>query len=156
MTKTVLLTSFQQSRQDQGQDPYLRFSISRWQPAGFAYPELSFLAPWDAAGRPIRLRDFAGSLSGYHDALWQRLVEQRDKVEEFLDYLSEYSQFALCCWCPYSRPAQRQIKQFGTFVCHSMVVKPFLEQYPGVSVQLDDDRRTRAVILSGPVSEEAH
>jgi hypothetical protein len=46
----------------------------------------------------------------------------------------------LCCWCPYSRPAQRQLERFGSFVCHTGVLGEFLVDKFAVPIQYDQDR----------------
>ncbi len=49
------------------------------------------------------------------------------------------SDVALCCWCPYNRAAQRQLADYGSFVCHSWPVETFLKEL-GIEVKRDKDR----------------
>jgi rhodanese-related sulfurtransferase len=88
-------------------------------------------------------------LHRYHDHLlslyrrrWQQAQEGGQvgyEVAELLPLLSKDASVAFCCWCPYDRAAQRQLKDYGSFVCHSWVVESFLGAM-GVEVVRDLDR----------------
>jgi hypothetical protein len=133
----IILSSFKNSSK------YLcqKYSVSRWQPAGFNYPELLFLAPFDNQGRKILLRDSINSLEGYRKAFIGGYVARWEEVKPWLDSLIPETNMVLCCWCPYSKPSREQLKKFGTYACHLGLIAQLIEMSnPEIEIILDDDR----------------
>lgn len=102
----------------------------------------------DANGNWIRPRDFVPDghdatkpdfelLNSYRDALYLLYAGRSVAIQRFLGRATK--DLALCCWCPYDKAAQRQIHDYGGFVCHSAVVEVFLRDL-GHEVLRDADR----------------
>lgn len=145
----VLLSSFKQH-----DATYLKqgtaYSIAVYQPKWL--PQLPVTRVFDirdANGSWIRPRDFMPEghdptlpsdelLKRYRDALLGLYVSRRKAIGEFL-HDHEGHRLTLCCWCPYDKAAQRQLHDYGSFVCHSAVVQAYLE-VAGVTVLRDLDR----------------
>jgi hypothetical protein len=138
---TVVLSSFKRWRRR----PEPAYSIARWQPADRPltsvdaevprYPQLEHLSP--AHTRP---RDFGGDLSAYFASLLSRYELLDTFVDGYVETLRQHEgDVGLLCWCPYARPARRQLAEFGTFVCHGEVVREVLESH-GLVVTVDADR----------------
>jgi hypothetical protein len=122
------------------------FSIAVYQPHWM--PQLPKLDVFDIRdhGKWTRPRDFVDRedpLKAYAEHLWRLYDERHHEISKTLAGLPEEA--ALCCWCPYDKAAQRQLQQFGSFVCHSEVVGQVLE-YHGVSVGKDADRQDMKVL----------
>lgn len=83
-------------------------------------------------------------LRRYHDTLLGMYRERWDVVQEYAANTGQpalpESDIALCCWCPYDKAAQRQLEDYGSFVCHSWPVETFLRKL-GVDVHRDVDRQ---------------
>jgi hypothetical protein len=138
----IVLTSFRKAKNYNGQ----KFSIARFQPAGFAFPELTFLAATDKNGEKLLLRDFANPIEGYERALAEGYAARWDKIQAWLDSLQPDKSIVLCCWCPYSQSTKDQIRDFGTFCCHSGIIGQLVNKYrPDISVVLDSDRKYKLV-----------
>jgi hypothetical protein len=128
--------------------PFKAYSIAVYQPRNF--PELP-VAPvfniLDEEGKWIRPRNFMQPghvpeenyelLKDYRDALLRLYDGRRAAINRWLK--DGPKRAVLCCWCPYDRAAQRQLQDFGSFVCHSGVVGLYLKML-GVRVQYDKDR----------------
>jgi hypothetical protein len=148
---TAYLTSFKRWHRGEVDFPdpesLTAYSIAVYQPRW--YPELPTLQTFDIrdGGRWTRPADFipadhnpeepdAVLLDKYHDSLvglyWSRRHDPA-LAPLFKDHV------ALCCWCPYDKAAQRQLRDYGTFVCHSWAVETVLLSW-GVEVVRDDDR----------------
>jgi hypothetical protein len=137
----ILLTSFKKSLTLPAD--YSKFSIAVYQPKGFNYPKL----PWfdiRENGRWIRPREFLSEtepLVGYREKLLEHFYKDAPEIKSWY-WNQTGGDMAFCCWCPYEKAAQRQIRQFGSFVCHTGVVYGAL-QYMGIPVELDEDRKER-------------
>jgi len=136
----VILTSFHRSRRMRGQ----KFSICRFQPAGFEFPELRFLAAEDACGQRLRIGDVGGAeqfAELYREALASRWKEIRD----WLDGLRKSPGPALLlCWCPFSEETKASVKTGGSFLCHSGLIGKLINKHcPEVRLLLDEDRAQR-------------
>lgn len=138
----ALITSFRRSHEL----PVPVFSAAVYQPQGYNYEK----ADWCDIRRDgawIRPRDFVGQgddpLLLYHNALLNLYAERAHEISNWLDGVG--NDFALCCWCPYDRAAQRQLHEHGSFVCHTAVIGEVLENF-GVRVWYDDDRRRMKVL----------
>jgi hypothetical protein len=137
--KTIYITSFKESVAPIFGDR--KFSVAVYQPVGFAYPKLEWADIRDSSGRWIMPRNFIGykePLEHYVRHLW-RLYQTRaadiyawSKVARTGD--------VLCCWCPYEQAAQRQIREHGSFVCHTSVVGLYLNHVMRMNIVYDDDR----------------
>ncbi len=125
----VVLTSFKQSTKLSG----LKYSIARWQPKQYSYPEL------DIFTHPYMLRDFGGDVQAFYGAVSSLFQTRLYEIEQWLEQSTDSYPSILCCWCPYSSVSRAQIKEFGTFVCHSEVLAPLLGGY-GIEVFRDPDR----------------
>jgi len=157
---TAYLTSFKAYRADKGHLDIPAYSIAVYQPKGFSYPKLDMFDIRDEAGNWVRPRDFVGEghdaakpapdlLRRYHDRLFELYRDRWQAVQQFGQNAFEIAQLvpllsgedsALCCWCPYDRAAQRQLRDYGSFVCHSWAVESFLMEM-GVEVVRDQDRQ---------------
>lgn len=147
MLHPIILTSFKESWKvsslrgiDALPKPY---SAAVYQPHGFSYPKLGIWDIRDEQGRWTRPRDFvkfADPLRAYKDALMGIYVSRAEQIEEWVFGLDHPA--VLCCWCPYDRAAQRQIKEHGSFVCHTSVIYEVLKSYDQ-QVWLDKDRQER-------------
>ena len=142
--KNVYLCSFQHSHElPPGVTP---MSVAVYQPNGYDYPKVEW-ADIRRDGHWIRPRDFiteAQPLVAYHDALYALYMERKAEAEWWRDAVPW--DVALCCWCPYDQAAQRQLKDFGSFVCHTAVLSEFIYRELHVQVWEDGDRRHMAVL----------
>ena len=157
---TIYLTSFKRFHAAEERGGLLDFqgqrmpgySIAVYQPKNYPrLPKLDIFDIRNEAGEWTRPRNFIryddtpahneALLRRYHDALvgmyQQRFERGGFEVEDLEKALGD--DVALCCWCPYDRAAQRQLKDYGSFVCHSTVVRTFLLEL-GTEVILDADR----------------
>ena len=138
----ALITSFNRSHQL----PVPVFSAAVYQPQGYSYPKADW-ADIRRDGAWTRPRDFLGTedpLLHYHQALLNLYAGRWDEIERWISSVG--NNFALCCWCPYDRAAQRQLHEHGSFVCHTAVIGEVLEGDHGVRVWYDDDRRRMKVL----------
>lgn len=143
--KNVYLTSFFKSHGlPDGVVPY---SAAVYQPKGYGYPKVPWTDIRPDGGQWIRPREFlseANPLDGYRKALLDLYGGRKDEACAWRDSLAH--DVALCCWCPYDRAAQRQLGDFGSFVCHTAVLGEFIYNELGVAVWEDADRRKMAVL----------
>jgi len=137
---TVVLTSFHRARKMEG----AKFSICRFQPAGFDYPELRFLAAEDANGHRIRLQD-AGDLDRFVELYRQGIANRWREVKAWLDSLKpDAKPTLLLCWCPFSEQTRASVKASDSFLCHSGLVGKLINMHrPDVRLLLDEDRAER-------------
>ena len=137
----VILTSFHRSKRMEGE----KFSICRFQPAGFNFPELRFFSAEDASGNRLRIRDIASSQEfavQYRQALASRWVQVRDWLADLQS--SHGRTILLLCWCPYSEDTRSAVKNGGTFLCHSGLIGKLINKHcPDVRLLLDEDRALR-------------
>lgn len=135
-----------------------RWSAAVYQPKGFNYPKA---AVWDI--RPtefgetqwVRPREFVGHdepLMAYRETLLNLYAARDHAIKQWLNRLQGAA--ALCCWCPYDKAAQRQLLQWGSFVCHTAVVGEHLTNQ-GVEVWYDGDRRKMTVLTQLGLPTEA-
>lgn len=142
----VYLTSFNRSRS-------LPTHVETWsgavyQPNGFDYPKAEWADIRKNDGTWIRPREFlqeASPLDAYRRTLLNHYASRGEKIREWLNNLA-WSEVALCCWCPYDRAAQRQLNEFGSFVCHLTVIGEYLSSHMMVPVWYDAERRRAAVL----------
>ena len=153
MSQTVYLTSFKKNHEEQ-QEGDTPWSIAVYQPKWLpALPETRVFDIRDD-GAWVRPRDFLTPghdptlpdielIKRYRDKLLGMYAERRDEIGDFLRVAGDV--VCLCCWCPYDKAAQRQLHDYGSFVCHSAVVELFLD-IAGVEVMRDDDRKDMVVL----------
>jgi hypothetical protein len=136
----VILTSFHRSQRIQGQ----KFSICRFQPAGFELPELRFFAAEDANGRKLQIRDVGGP-EKFAELYREALASRWNEVKGWLDFIRRApSPILLLCWCPFSEETKASVKTGGTFLCHSGLVGKLINLHcPEVRLMLDEDRAQR-------------
>lgn len=137
----LIITSFKISRDIQ-KIPSLKsipfYSVARWQPSGFKYDELSFLAACDVNGNGLSFQD--SSLYQYKHSLFEYYVSRWTEVLEWMESLSET--IGIVCWCPYSN----SIKMSGSFVCHTGLIGRMINQYrPDIDLLLDNDHHTKLI-----------
>lgn len=133
----IFMTSFQESRKLG--DRFECYSVARWQPRSFNYPDLPQLAAFRQDGSPLRLRDFDEPLEGYREEYLSGLEDMRPVIVPLLEgivHQPRSKHLAFCCWCPHSQASREQIVEFGTFACHTLLLAGWLEQ-AGFSVALD-------------------
>lgn len=122
----IILTSFVEAKKLKQTDPW---SGARSAP-DFAkgWPVARWAQPKDReVGFPWLLRDFGGEGMGKTRGYFAyALNEYRNRWPEIKTWLYDrqvaMKDVALCCWCPYSKTAQAQLKQYGTFHCHLGVI----------------------------------
>ncbi len=146
MIRHVYLTSFQKSH---ALPPGVELrSAAVYQPTGYAYPKVDWTDIRADGHHWIRPRDFIGNhepLLAYRQALLNVYLGRLDAARAWAQSLT--SDVALCCWCPYDKAAQRQLHQFGSFVCHTAVVGEFIYNFlDDLRVWEDEDRRSMAVL----------
>ncbi|HJS83819.1 MAG TPA: hypothetical protein VJ742_13415 [Nitrososphaera sp.] len=148
----IFLTSFAMSK-------YLPIKVVPWsaavyQPTGFKYPK----ATWTDIredGKWMRPRDFLDAekpLLAYRAKLYSMYESRLEDAEKWLSELQAPA--ALCCWCPYDKAAQRQLQQWGSFVCHTAVVGEFLIDKFQLPVWYDGDRRKMSVLTQKGLPNE--
>lgn len=96
---------------------------------------------WDWI-RPRMFAHYKEPLVEYGHELYQLYKLRKDRIERWVDHVQGKS-VALCCWCPYDKAAQRQLKEHGSFVCHLGVVAWFLTNEFKVDCQFLDKEQQR-------------
>jgi len=121
-----------------------KFSICRFQPAGFELPELRFLAAEDANGQKLRIKDDGGP-ERFAQLYREALASRWNEVKDWLDSIRRApGPILLLCWCPFSEETKASVKSDGTFLCHSgLVGKLVNRQCPEARLMLDEDRARR-------------
>lgn len=124
------------------------FSAAVYQPKGYSYPKAQWADIRDSSGSWIRPRNFVdlpNPLQSYSDALWRLYTSRLEAARRFFD--DNGTDLILCCWCPYDKAAQRQLKEHGSFVCHTAVMYKFIKHQLNLKVVVDNDRAQRMVRL---------
>ena len=123
---SVLITSFQESKKATGE----KYSVATFQPKGFSYNQLPFLAPLDPTGRRIHLLDNSkNSLAEFKKAVREGYENRWHIISKWLSKLSNEKDIVLCCWCPYSQGSKEQIKQKGYFICHIGLIALMIKKH---------------------------
>lgn len=133
----ILLTSFLKSNEFSGS----KYSAAVYQPKGYTYPKAAWADIRKDDGTWIRPREFVSwnrPLNGYFASLFSLYLSRRDEIEEWVE--RHGSNLALLCWCPYEKAAQRQLREYGSYVCHLGVVEAILKEI-GEQVRVDKDRK---------------
>lgn len=142
----IYLTSF--FRSDELPDSVEKWSAAVYQPKGYDFPK----AGWadireDKTGEWIRPRMFEGHpnpRTAYRDWLYQEYMGRKEEAMIWLYGLE--GDAALMCWCPRDKAAQRQLKDWGSFICHTAVIGEFLHKEFDVPVWYDSDRLNMTVL----------
>ncbi|MCK5021579.1 MAG: hypothetical protein KAS32_31515, partial [Candidatus Peribacteraceae bacterium] len=119
------------------------YSVSRMQPSGFTYEDLPFLAARDISGRKLSLKE--SGTDGYKQMLYDFYDSVMDtEIKPWVESLNPSNIDVLCCWCPFSESTRNQIKEHGTFVCHTgLIGKMVHEMRPEIEIYMDMDRHHR-------------
>jgi hypothetical protein len=137
--KNVCFTSFQRSHAL----ACPLYSVAVQWPRGYEHiPRVEWALILDSNGKWIRPREFLDQvepLAAYRAALMAQYESRIFQAKLWLD--AQPDSFAMLCWCPYDRAAQRQLEEHGTFVCHTGVLAEFMERRLDCQVWLDGDRR---------------
>lgn len=135
----VLMTSFFESKKLN----LPLFSAAVYQPRGFSYPKICWTDIRDESGNWIRPREFLSFLDPAQ-AYWNAMLDHYDsRLDKALKWKTENQDLdtaALCCWCPFDRAAQRQLKEFGSFICHTGPLGHWIETRLEIPVFYDFDR----------------
>lgn len=137
---SIYLTSF--FKEKELPSDIRRYSAAVFQPKGYNFPKASWTDIRDSAGQWTRPRNFLGGRNpaeSYRAALLGIYNGRVDEAREWLASVESRSA-ALLCWCPYDKAAQRQIEEWGSFICHTAVLGEFLRTEFGVPVWYDADR----------------
>jgi hypothetical protein len=141
----IYLTSFAKSKHLP--DTIERWSAAVYQPKGFSYPKAEWADIRDETGDWIRPRRFVDEPSprlAYRQALLDHYEARRD---EAMAWLADKNDVALLCWCPYERAAVRQMKDWGSFICHTSVLGEFAATLDNTQpVWFDSDRLAMTVL----------
>ena len=141
----IYLTSFRKS--EDLPDDIEKWSAAVYQPKSFDYPKAKCFDIRDRSGRWIRPREFVGEkhpLVMYRKALLKLYKSRSELILQWLGRTKSY--VALCCWCPYEKAAQRQIEEWGSYVCHLSVVGEYLADNTEEYIWYDSDRLKMAVL----------
>ena len=150
----IYLTSFSRSRCLPNR--IQRWSAAVYQPKGFDYSKAQCFDIRNKFGNWIRPREF---ISKKHPLLLYRkalLKVYKGRANQILRWLNNAAgptnkDIALCCWCPNEKAAQRQLNEWGSFVCHLSVVGEYLADYTEELVWYDSDRLSMAVLTQKEV-----
>jgi hypothetical protein len=153
---SIMFTSFERSTRYLGE----KFAICEHQPQHFNYPELTFFAPTNAEGKPVRSSDyfkrpkggpldpheFYEAVDAYRKDLMAGFCNNMTEIGYWLKAITPKDDLVLCCWCPQSRSSKQQIKDLGVMACHSGILAEVLTMCrPDITVVLDVDRSERLV-----------
>lgn len=136
----VYMTSFFKVNDDNTPEEFVPHSVAVYQPKGYTLPKIAW-TDIRKDGKWIRPREFMDDPSpaeAYWSAILDHYDTREDEAWEWYETAPEY--LAMCCWCPSDRAAQRQLKEFGSFICHTGPLGEWLESRLGVHVSYDEDR----------------
>lgn len=127
----IYLCSFKTYHEAKIELPQTRaWSAAIYQPKWF-HP-LPAATCWDIRrkGKWIRPREFLNKDKphiAYSDYLDMVYESRKEEIGRWLEHVEREDGGAiLCCWCPNDKAAQRQLKEFGSFVCHLSVIYRYL------------------------------
>lgn len=104
------------------------YSVARWQPQGYDYPELTPFIPI-LDGRPIK----GVPPDAYLELYAKALASRWDAVRHVVKWLRG-KDVTLCCWCNPSRQ-----KHYERLFCHTILIG-FLLEKAGIEVMYLDGR----------------
>lgn len=143
----IIFTSFNESRNILKKD-FIRHrdvnlcSVSRWQPKGFSYIDLPFLAAKNVNGEKLTLKnglkEYKRQLYMYYKSQW------KDSIVPWVESLNPDVVYMLCCWCPHASHSRRQLDVYNTFVCHNALIGDVISLVrDDISIFLDDVRHRK-------------
>ncbi len=123
---SVIMTSFDRAEQHTGP----KLSVARWQPEGFDYKELMWLAPKDIdTGEDLKHLEPSVFREKYENILDHWSWATREFFIATLGNLS-VTQLTFCCWCNFRRQAK-----YEKLYCHTILLGWWLEEHiEGVEV----------------------
>lgn len=144
--KQVRMTSFR-AQDTLGGEPV---SVAVYQPRGLEFPKVEWTDIRNEAGKWTRPREFLDE-DDPAEAYWAAILELYDtRLEEARAWAENASEFvAMMCWCPYDKAAQRQLQEFGSFICHTGPLGEWIVDNLKVSVGYDTDRNRMYGIYEG-------
>lgn len=145
----IILTSFKESRNLLKRSGFCNanmFSVSRFQPKGFSYQNLHFLAAMDTDGNKLNLRGRKNPLVGYKNDLLLYYKSVWDEIVEWVETLDNDEIDMLCCWCPHANHSKDQMESHGSFVCHTGLVGRLINRLrPDITVYMDRDHSVNLI-----------
>jgi hypothetical protein len=136
----IFITSFFEiTNLPEGVKPW---SAAVYQPKGYELPKAEWTDIRDKSGRWIRPREFIGTdnpPAAYREALYELYNSRMIPALQWYNKVRG-TDVALCCWCPHDKAAQRQLEEFGSFICHTAVLGEWLHSTTGVPVWYDSAR----------------
>jgi hypothetical protein len=114
---------------------------------GFSRVDWALIGKPDGSNwiRPRNFIDLPDPLAAYKAALWIRYNERTELAHAWFHSIEQafpgVAGVAFLCWCPYDQAAQRQMREHGSFVCHTAVLGEWIENRLGHRVWFDHDRR---------------
>jgi hypothetical protein len=145
---SILLSSFKKSKEVIKKIPdSCHYSVSRWQPSGFSYNILDFLGAYYKNGNGLLLQNRTNPLQSYQHDLFKYYVSRWEEIVLWLTTIQNSDKLiVLNCWCPYSKATKNQIKNFGSFACHTGLIGKIINSYfPDIELYLDKDRHQMLV-----------
>ena len=142
----LILTSFKESKRILDILPESEiYSVSRYQPSKYHYETLEFLGAYDKDKQKLSLRELG--IDGYKRKLYAYYVSRWDEIYQWMFYLHNDKHVILCCWCPYSTSTKNQVKEYGTFVCHTGLIGKMVEWFRkgDIDILMDNDRHMRLI-----------
>lgn len=142
----IYLTSFFKSKELP--EHVERYSAAVYQPKGYTFPKVDWTDIRDSTGAWTRPRNFVDDefpAQSYRESLYALYLSRIHTAREWVDLLVRRDA-ALCCWCPSDKAAQRQLEEFGSFICHTAVLGEFISTEFSVPVWYDADRVRMSVL----------
>lgn len=118
------------------------WSAAVYQPKGYELPKAEWTDIRDKSGMWIRPREFISTDNppgAYREALYQLYNSRMITALQWYNKVRDRD-VALLCWCPYDKAAQRQLEEFGSFICHTAVLGEWLNSTTGAVVWYDSAR----------------
>lgn len=107
------------------------YSVARWQPNGFSYPEIDYLKPLYPNGRPIKNIPPGEFLQRYVAVL----KLNRDKLLKDLELTPLDKEITFCCWCN-----EKRQKKHDKLFCHTILIGYAIEALSEHQVSYMDGR----------------
>jgi hypothetical protein len=144
----IILTSFKESRNILKRSAFSDascYSVARFQPAGFNYPELPFFFAVDIHGNKLSLTRSGGldeykkELNAYYGSIWV-------DITDFVRGLDPDETNMFCCWCPHASHSKEQMRIYNTFVCHTGLVGRAIQYIrQDIDIYMDHDHSIHLV-----------
>ena len=125
-----------------------KYSAAVYAPKGYEWmPKAQWTDIRNANGDWTRPRNFEkeeNPLAAYRDALLSLYSDRYLQANAWLTMLP--GDAALCCWCPSDKAAQRQLQEWGSFICHTSVLGEYISSTFNMPVWYDADRLRMTVL----------